>query len=542
MYLNLNYMIWTGRVGFMICLLVQTTIIRTDDILDFFDNATEMPSFLCTANVNPADVVALLVEDLDALCILQQDFYLHTNELNQRNLLDYGLFLAQKFCAHPWDIGAHLFYNQTTRDNYTRASTKLCSYLAIFQDSFLQEIQNRIESLDLNLPVDLRDAVPLFRNMTVQERRLGLMFHGIRRFNSARFRFWIPFYYNEANLFLTPEELDTIQANLGITDPADDDEFARKHLIADQVGFGDLRLNLDFPFARTGSINSKLGILMTIPTAYALKKGLYGSSFKKSCRGPLLDFCNLFYLAVQQMDFALVQMIVEQYAIAALNHFDANLIETPLGNNGHVGLGCYLRSKTPLHTLIKRPWAEHINIHSYISFEYLFPKKETRYFIQTYQQNAADFKALGLDRSPATISRQAAEDPFYARTVLGFLENQFTDRLFPFGLRAEVRPGMIFRWVTRYMYEEQRWGYYVGSDSWLTTKEKLSKIEIPKGFPSQMNKKIAKKPFGYQVGAMGNLFWKLPHNHLVSLNMEYNFSSIGIGYDYLISVNLEHVF
>src|SRR5207253_2818595 len=111
------------------------------------------------------------------------------------------------------------------------------------QESFLDEIQRRIEDLNLNLPVDLRSAIPLFAGMTIQERRTGFMMHGMRKWGSYRFRFWFPFYYNEANFFLTPEELDTIQSILGVTDPAEDTKFARRHLIADKFGFGDLRLN-----------------------------------------------------------------------------------------------------------------------------------------------------------------------------------------------------------------------------------------------------------------------------------------------------------
>ncbi len=524
-------------------LLPRITLCNADEAFDFFENHTEIAASYPTvsARINPVDVIELLIQDLDAVCILQQDLYLRTNELNQRSLLDYGIFLPQKYACSPWDIGAHYFYNQTTRDNYTRNSTQLCSYLAIFQESLLDEIQRRIEDLNVNTPVDLRSAVPLFANMTVQERRTGFMMHGMRRWGSYRFRFWFPFYYNESNFFLTPEELDTIQSILGVTDPAEDTKFARKHLIADKFGFGDLRLNLDFPLlGHIGGITTKFGILATIPTAYALKKGLYGSHFTKMCQGPVLNFSALFDLAVTQMDFVALQQIGEQFAFAALNHFAANLIETPMGNGGHLGLGVYVRSKTKLNALIKRSWAEHIAIHSRLTCEYLLPKKETRYFIEL--SDKCRFAALGLDRSTRAIIEQANNDPAYAREVLSFLEHQFSERIFPFALPVTVQPGLIFRWITKYQYEQQGWGYFIGSDTWLTTKEKLYNIDIPPGIPTPLNKKIAKKPFGYQVGIMGNVFWKLSHNWLIALNAEYNFSSVGIGPDFLLSFNFEKLF
>ncbi len=522
--------------------LSGSLLIAGDDFFDFFDTDADLASHLVcnpiSPNTTPADVVNFLIDDLDALCILQQDFYLRTNELNQRSLLDYGIFLPQKFYCSPWEVGAHLFYNQTTRDNYTRTSTQLCSYLAIFQETLLQELQRRIE--DLDPPVDVRAIVPLFRNMTVQERRTGFMIHGMRRWGPYRFRFLFPFYYNESNFFLTPEELDVIQAQLGITDPAEDMDFARKHLIADKFGFGDLRLNFDFPLARTGGVRTKLGLQATLPTAWALKKGLYGSSFCKLCRGPILDFCKIFDLAIEEGDFEAVQQIIEPFALAGLDHFAANLVDTPMGNGGHFGLGAYIRSKTPLSTIINRPWAEHIMMRSRISVEYLFPKTQRRYFIEACDQ--LRFAALGLDRPTNVIREQVDEDPFYARTVLAFLEKQFTDKIFPFALPVKVRPGIIFRWMTKYMYEAQRWGYFVGTDTWLTTKEHLSDIRIPRGFPELLNRKIARKPFGYQVGIMGNLFWKLEHNWMLSLNGEYNFASTGIGHDFVLTLNFEHVF
>lgn len=531
------------RAGLYVLMCTMQTYC-SDEFLDFFDAADISPTTyaLCNSpNVNPIDVITLLIDDLDALCILQQNFYLRTNELNQRSLLDYGIFLPQKYCGSPWDVGAHFFYNQTTRDNYTRTSTKLCSYLAIFQETFLQEIQRRIDDLDLDLPIDLRSAVPLFANMTVQERRTGFMFHGMRRWGACRLRFWFPFYYNESNFFLTPEELDRIEDELGVVDPAESTDFARRHLIADSFGFGDTRLNFDFPLVtNVGPMATKWGFLATIPTAFAFKKGLYGTHFNKLCKGPLLDFCKLFDLAVEERDFLAIANIGEQFAFCALDHFAANLVQTPMGNGGHLGFGAYVRSKTPLSTLIHRPWAQHINIHSRLTVEYLFAKRQTRYFIQKCLKE--EFAAMGLDRNPSTILEQANQDPTYARAVLGFLEHQFTDRIFPFALHVRVQPGLIFRWITKYMYEGQHWGYFIGSDTWLTTKEKLYHIDIPKNIARPVNKTIAQKPFGYQVGVMGNFFWKRPNNLLLSINAEYNFSSVGIGSDFILSLNLEKLF
>ncbi|MEX0848937.1 MAG: hypothetical protein WD055_01815 [Candidatus Dependentiae bacterium] len=526
---------------FFVTTQLHIPIHSADDLaFDFFDDNPNLALEPVCTNADPADVVMLLIDDLDALCILQQDFYKRTNELNQRSLLDYGLFLPQKFYARDWEIGAHIFYNQTTRDNFTRKSTALCSYLAIFNETLLNEIQRRAEELT-ELPFQLREVLPLFANTTVQERRTGAMFHGMRRWGQYRFRFLFPFYYLESNIFLTPQEIDLIQAALGITDPTDDMEFARNNLIADKVGLGDLRLNFDFPFTNMPGMTTKIGVQATIPTAFSIKNGLYGSTFKKRCRGPLLDFCKLFDLATEKMDFDAIQNIVTQFGQDALEQFNANLIELPMGNGGHFGVGAYIRSKTPLNSVIKRPWADNITMRSRMSVEYLFPHRQNRYFIEG--DNKARFAALGLDRATSVITDQVTNDPAYARAVLGFLESQLTDKVFPFSLSTKVQPGIIFRWMTKYIYEtNQRWGYFVGTDTWLTTKERLSDIRVPEGFPTPLNCKIARKPFGYQVGFMGNLFWKRPSGWLLTLNGQYDFTSTGIGSDFLLSFNFEKSF
>lgn len=487
------------------------------------------------SDLEAQNLVETLIGDLDALCIFKQDFYLHTNELNQRSLLDYGLFLPHKYSARCWQVGGHLFYNQTTRDNFTRKSTALCKYLAIFNESLLEEIQRRIR--DFNPGIELPEVAPLFGNATVQERRTGFMFHGMRRWGDYRFRFLFPFYYIESNLFLTPAEIDSIQAAFGITDPVDDMKFARKYLIADQLGFGDLRLNFDFPLSVTPHMTSKLGVQATIPTAFAVKKGLYGSTFKSVCRGPTLDLCNIFN-NINDTDFLQAQALA--YAQAALEQFNANLIQIPLGNGGHFGLGMYMRTKTKLSSLIRRPWATHMFIRSRISAEYLFPRTQHRYFIEN---GDAGYEALGLNRAKSVILDEVAADPAYARTVLAFLETQLTDKIFPFSLPTRVRPGAVFRWMTKYQYEGGAdWGWYAGSDNWLITREKLSHIQIPADIPQALNVKIAKKPFAYQFGLIGSLFWNRPHNLMISLNGQYNFGSVGIGDDFLFSINIEKTF
>jgi len=544
MHTHINSL-WALVTASIFALSVASTLYAADDPLDFFDDETTLQSQDCpppapmsTCSDEEIQGIVSLIIGLDAICLLQQDLYKRTNELNQRSLLDYGLFLPQKFYCKPNTLGFHTFYNQTTRDNFTRTSTDIESYLAIFKPTLIQEIIRVIDNAGFELPIDPQAILPLFKCATIQERRTGFMMHYMHRWqNNVRLRLMAPLYYLESNFFLTPQELDRIEEQLGITDPEEDDRFARNHLIADTFGLGDTRLNLDMPVVRSGSTKSRIGLMATIPTAFAIKKGLYGSHFKPPMRQAPIDLCTIFNLAVQDDD-ALIQL-GQQLAYDFIDHLSANLIQSPLGNGGHFGIGLYMRSKIKLNSLIKRPWAKH-TIRSRTSLEYLVPHREKRFYIEC--DDTPRFEALGLLRPTNEIIDEIFEDPAYARQVLSFLQEQLTDKFFPFVLSTKVQPGLIFRWTSRYIYERPEWGWYAGTDTWLTSKEKLKNIHVPKNYPQPLNERIAHKPFGYQVGFLGSVFWKPKKDLLISLNSQYNFTSTGIGSDYLISFNLEKTF
>jgi hypothetical protein len=537
----------TALLLLWLCIIPQTITAGDDYMADSaFDLFDQDALIAVTApadptGCDPAVVAGFLIEVLDAVCLLQQNLYLRTNELNQRSLLDYGLFIPYKYYCKNNDLSFHFFLQQTTRDNFTRNSTNIDSYLAIFKPTLIDELARVLKSVEdlIDLPIDVRSVLPLFKNITVQERRLGLMVQGIRRWDKLRFRYLLPILYSEANFFITPQDQEAIEEELGISDPAENMKFARQHLIADKVGIGDLRLNFDMPVPTVGSVRTRVGVLATIPTAFAFKQGVYGSHFKKTTQRPCLDLCTIFDLATVG-NFAQLEAIAQQFVFKAIDQFSANLIDMPLGNGGHLGLGVYMRSKTRLSTLIKRPWARNITMMSWLSAEYLFPRQHLRYFIPT--TNTPEFAAAGLLRPTNEIVDQINEDPAYAQSTLNFLETQIVNRIFPFVIPARVRPGMVFRWVSRYTYDAPRWGYSVGTDTWITTREKLSKLRIPACVPKNLNITIAQKPFTYQSGVMGSVYWKHKKNTMLSLNAEYNFASVGIGSDFLVTFAIEKLF
>lgn len=162
-----------------------------------------MPINTSITRATPVAIVELL-QTYMVIDILQHNLYLRTNPLNTRSLLDYSIYFDQKLSYDcGWVVGAHGFYNQTSRAYFTSNSDNISSYLAICDPALLSDIQ-KIAPLLGNLdPIAL---MPLFQNFTVQDRRIGGMIHAARYFDKATLRFWLPLYYLERNFYATDQE------------------------------------------------------------------------------------------------------------------------------------------------------------------------------------------------------------------------------------------------------------------------------------------------------------------------------------------------
>ena len=143
------------------------------------------------------------------------------------------------------------------------------------------------------------------------------------------------------------------------------------------------------------------------------------------------------------------------------------------------------------------------------------------------------------------IQEKIADDPAYAAQVLTFLEDQLTQKFFPFALHTRVWPGFVFRWTTKAHYEGLRWGLEMGTDTWVQAKEHLSHIKKPKNIPQDLNVKISRKPIAYQWKVFGSIFYKYDGNNsnwVFGLSGDYSFAYTGIGSDYTMAFVIEKHF
>ena len=198
--------------------------------------------------IDPIIIINIL-NHLGVPTILQEPLFLHTSILNKRSLLDQPIFEPDRpEFPGKWVVGLNAFARKTTRSNFTKGSDKLESWLALAQNSLISKLEKAIENANLLSPgisVDIDKIFSLFRNMTVEERQVGFMICGMKRWRNVTLRIMAPLYYLESNFSLTKKEQDEVAKELGVLEPEEEKRFRKAHFISDKIGFGDTRLEVD---------------------------------------------------------------------------------------------------------------------------------------------------------------------------------------------------------------------------------------------------------------------------------------------------------
>ncbi len=219
------------------------------------------------------------------------------------------------------------------------------------------------------------------------------------------------------------------------------------------------------------------------------------------------------------------------YAFAALENLGAMLLEAPMGNGGHFGLGTYIRNRSPLTALIKQKWATDVTMRSFISFEYLFPATEWRSFRIPAEE--ALFNSLDF----------VSEDQAVINSNYNFIVQQLTNRIFPYALQASVHPGIVFRWSSQLFWEgNERFGFSFGTDTYVRNKEKLSNVDADPYVMRIIDRYNARYLTAYQAKLAGSLFFKInkPDKFwTLSFFADYTYMNRGLGADFTLTFNTD---
>jgi hypothetical protein len=486
--------------------------------------------------ISPVTIMTIL-NHLNVPTILQEPLFLHTNILNKRSLLDQPIFEPDR-AEFPGDIviGTSAFWRKTERSNFTRGSDKLESYIALSQASLIAKLEDTIQranEFSPGLDIDIAKIFSLFENMTVEERQIGFMIHGMKRWRRTTLRVMMPIYYLESNFSLTKKEQDAVALQLGALDPEEEERFRKTHFINDKIGFGDTRIELDSTVLKRPSFTLRCGALATVPTAWVWGGGFLGSSFAKPSRLPNFELEALFN-AIENPGTESEQEainVIREFLLDSFDRVAANLIDIPLGNNRHLGLGAYIRGKTPLSVYMNNSFAERIRLANRISLELFLPATEKRFYI-----NKIDEVGFG---------NHNFQDIDLAAENVQFLKEQAISRLFLRAFDTRIIPGVIFRWSSGLYYKGERFGFNLGTDFWLQNKPKFSSISVSQKILHQIDIPKAKPPVAQQSKIFGGLVCKHKTDRstwIFSLNADASLNTKGLGQDYSLSFNFESSF
>ena len=536
------------------------------DDIESFEESITLDNFIDTVSfenmpsriIGAGDILPIL-ESMGTFNILDQDFYLRTNPFAHRSLLDMPLWELHS-CTEPtrWIVGAHAFWNHMDRSVFVCKNTNIDSYINFDQTTLFETLNNlppEVKALFPNLSLidDLLDQtnidglLNLFKNFTVQQRRIGAMLHAWRQWQHVELRMLLPFYYIERNNFARPAEQAELEARFGALDPDTQEKFQKNYLISDKIGFGDFRFEADYALYKTDDFTFRVGAFTTLPIAFAFKKGIQGSSFIENNKTqPTFDLQSIFNLLPDDFDFSsitdqdkqtLYEIVVGDmckrkngFFLGVLDRLSAMLVDTKLGNDQHLGVGFMIRARTLLSTFLYQfEWAKRFSFNNRLSLEFFAPANETRFFV--YRNKASDFSSRDFD----------SDDPAVQAANLEFLQEELVNKFYPFAVKTKVQPGVVFRWLSRYCFCGEVWDLTIGSDFWLQadetfesfcTSQPLDRLDIEHG----------KIPFAYQSKIFGSfaLKWERPtHAWLFGVNAEGTIWHKGIGKDWTVSLNIE---
>ncbi len=548
--------------------LVANNPFEQENVWDIFDDPSieddlAMAGFLDTVSFSPlsraipiADILGLL-ESIGISSLLDTDFYLRTNPFAVRSLLDLPIFEIHQ-CNNPndWVVGTHLFWNHTDRSVFTSDNTNISSYINLNQETLFQKLKELTPIIEAQFPdagkvedllglVDFNEVLDLFGCFTVQQRRVGLMCHAWRQWDRAEIRFLAPFYYLERNVFTNPENQAKLEEKFGTLDEESQEKFEKNHAVADKVGLGDTRFEADYAVYKTEAVGIRFGLMATLPTNVTVAEGLIGTSFRNYAQ-PTFDLEALFNLIpidnianIPEEDLQKARDIIigdlcrnkNGFGLGILDRMNTLLLETPLGNYRHVGLGPLFRAHALLSSILDEyEWAEKISFNNRISLEFFTPANEPRAFIK--RNTAAEFTARNFSNT----------DPVVQAENLAFLETELVDKFYPYILTTNVQPGLIFHMLNRWCFCGERWDFNMGSDFWLQTQESFNKICAPQSLIEKLDIENGKTPFAYQYKVYGGLGFKIvqkEYSLLFGINAEDTIWHKGIGKDWTVSLNVE---
>ncbi len=484
------------------------------------DNAALIYAFFGFINDNPAAQNA----------ILNVPIYQQTSPIRNRPILEYPFTLPYGFDLRDNNsLTFQFFYNTCSHKNFTKDSTSLGSYFLLGNPARIAELEFIDDLSGDDNVANLAKALVLFDPATVQENRMGGVLESHVIHNNTVLTVQLPVLYAERNLYLTPSQKAAISiSSLGgmlATDGVDENDFIYKHIVMDQFGIGDLKFKAMYEIHATDTFDIDLGGFVILPTATALKQGMIGTWFDQNNDRAYLDLATIDLsapLTTQNQDD------VVDFFLAAIDKLSSNILNCPLGNNGHVVIA----------PSINFDWyfARHWQFSNDFSLQVPLPGQEQRFYQKV--QSQAEF----LNNYNAAFE-EGATDPIF---FVNYVNTQLQDLFFPYVFPTMVFPGIVFNSTNQIAYEFNACNFYIGSNFWYQGPEHL------KSFPNIQNNQDYSYEYAQAAAASAaqeKLFAKVSYN-LDSTNYSWSLSAYGditvwnsgIGNDFTLGISVDGKF
>jgi hypothetical protein len=493
------------------------------------------------------DIIGVLTQ-IKAHSLLKKPFYFYTQPLRRREIVDEVSLNFPRYHLNR-NLIVIPFYNQMSQAQFRRDRTGIKNYIDMQQTDLVNTINEFAEDADnfddgteedLTLTnIDIPDLLNLFTNIKVQERRLGVMFQYTKDLESGlHLSLHAPLLYQEYNYSLTNEEISAIENSDFFKNLPQGDywDFATKHLLSDKLGIGDIRISLEQTIKETDAYRLNVGIDLSVPSNFAIKKGVVGAHFDKKKKTPTFnindDFIELNKLHTQTPgDTSSKDQLLknaEALALGFLDRLGSVLLEHPLGNYRHAGFGPFTRS-----TMIFSPTVE---LTSKLRVNLLIPAKERR-FIKTKidPQELDNLHNKYLDADGAT-DPEVGDDA--SRTAdINRYEAIFLTKFFPESYDVTVMPGLEISSSSQLTYERPKWTISIGGEMWYHTKESFLKVHTDSTTLSKLEIKTAKKEYAYQSKTWVGIDKKKKENSNWQYGIRGSVSGIndGIGDDFTLT-------
>lgn len=417
--------------------------------------------------------------------LLKDSLYIFTHPLRKRDIINQ--LPCNLLHQHK---GVTFFYSQICKSVFDKHSTRLASYLNINQVGLIEAL-DREEFATIDLP----EVLSLFAPTKVQERKFGFLFEYQTLFCDWSLVIKLPVLYQEYNFYLSSDERAAIKAaqflKPRVAEPVIEqspkhlpreqsvNSFAREHLIADKFGIGDLHFTCYKLFREKKKTKIYAGFDITLPTARAFKKGVFGSHFDPYYATPNFDLhADLVDLYAENNNAQLQQNVLD-FGIATLDRLATLLLENPLGNRLHPGIA-------PL-VLFEMDYSSKCTLFGQFKADFLLPLSEHRFFCKPVDKAALDATA---ETEPETEEE--------ARAQVTFLNTQLLQKLFPERYHATVFPGFIFQSDLSATFHAKHSEFQCGLQCWYQSKEKIWSINSSDETVRKLDKIAGKNKATYQ--------------------------------------------